>query len=82
MSQTDIIHDLLTSNPNEPASNGVVLLLRTEMNSEFKTARQKLEQHDAQFVEIKDEMRQQFKSIHDSLEMIAQQMAIVVTKLN
>ena len=83
MSQTDIINDLLTGHPNEPASNGVVLLLRAEMKSEFKTVHQKLDQHDARFDAVDkrfdemdkrfDEMDKQFVGIHKQLGGINEQ---------
>lgn len=43
MAAPDLLNDLLSSDPNEPATKGVVLLLRAEMKSEFKAVRSDLE---------------------------------------
>jgi chromosome segregation ATPase len=42
MVEADILSDLISSNPNEPARNGALLLLRAEMKSEFKIIRSDL----------------------------------------
>ncbi len=66
MAETDILQDLLESNPNEPVSKGVVLLLRTEMKSEFRTLRQ--------------EMDQRFDRLEHSLELIAQNVTTLLAR--
>ena len=41
---SDLLDDLLSSNPNEPANKGIVLLLRTEIRSDFKSLRTEMNQ--------------------------------------
>jgi chromosome segregation ATPase len=44
MNMSDIVSDLLSANPNEPASQGAVLLLRNEVRSDFKALRTEMDQ--------------------------------------
>jgi chromosome segregation ATPase len=44
MAETDLLSELLHSNPNEPAKNGTVMLLRMETRSEFKALRSEMNQ--------------------------------------
>ena len=90
MTEVDLLNDILTSNPNEPVAKGVVLLLRTEMKFEFKSVRLKLEQHDQRFDQVDQRLeqikedfvgvRRQITDMNSSLEMIAQQIAVLVAR--
>ena len=71
MTEVDLINDILSSNPNEPAPKGALLLLRTEMKSEFRDVR-------TQF----NEVHQQLGLINRSLDLIAQQVAVLVGRQN
>ena len=70
MAETDLLNDLLSTNPSSPATSGTVLLVRTEMKSEFKT--------------LHTEMGQRFEKVENRLdkmdsniELIAQQVAVL-----
>lgn len=83
MTEVDLLKDLMNSNPNEPAAKGTVLLLRAEMKSEFKTVREKLELHDRCFEHLNHEFKEVKHEIHtikNSLELVAQQVAILVAR--
>ena len=83
MTETDLLNDILTSNPNEPAAKGAVLLLRTEMKSEFKTVGLKFDGIDQKFERIDqrfERIENRLDHIDDSLELIAQQIAILVAR--
>ena len=70
----DILNDLLSSNPNEPASQGVILLLRAETKSEFKAMRAEIAQIDQKVGQLDAKVTH----MGESVEMIAQQIAVLV----
>jgi hypothetical protein len=74
MTETDILNDLLTSNPNDSASKGIILLLRAEMKSEFRTTHTKFG-----IIETRlDQVEQRLDRIENSLELIAQNVSLLV----
>lgn len=83
MTEMDLLKNLMNTNPNEPATQGIVLLHRAETQSEFRIMRQKFEQVDRRFDQMDqrfDRMDQRLSSIENSLELLAQQMAILVSR--
>ncbi len=90
--QTDFLDDLLTSHPNEPATKGVVLLLRSEMKSEFKTLRQEfgwlreevgsLRQQMGSTDQRVSSLEVQFAQFQKSLELVATQVALILQKIS
>lgn len=68
------MNELLTSNPNDYATNGVVLLLRTEMKSEFAKIDQRFAQIDEQLVQV----NRSIKDIHGTLDFIAREVSTLV----
>lgn len=83
MSQTDLLADLLSSNPNEPASKGIVLLLRTEMKSEFKAVRADIAELRAELGGVKSDvstLKSDVAQIKNSLNLVAEQVAYLVSK--
>ena len=74
MTEVDLLNDILSSNPNEPAPKGALLLLRTEMKAEFRSVKDKLAQHDERF----NQHDERFNRLDRSLDLIAQQVAILV----
>lgn len=69
--ETTLLNDLATSNPGEPATKGLVLLLRAEMKSEFKAVDLKFEQID-----------KRFEKIDGSLELLAQQVSVLSQQMS
>ena len=65
MLNTDLLTDLLSTNPNEPATKAVVILLRAEMQSEFKL--------------VRSEMNQMESRMMSSMDLIARQVAKLTT---
>jgi predicted nuclease with TOPRIM domain len=82
MAETDLLGNLLSTNPDEPAKNGVVLLLR-EMKSEFKAFRGDFGRLEGRQSKLEDRMealetrmsglQDGINDIKKSLELIAQQ---------
>ena len=66
MSQQDILGALLHSNPNLPAKNGTVLLLREEMKSEFQLQR----------LEI-GKLTQRMEKMESGLDLVARSLVFV-----
>ncbi len=76
--QTDFLDDLLTSNPNEGATKGLVLLLRTEMKSEFKALRADFQALGSEFQTLKAQVTR----VEKSLDLVATQVALILQKLS
>jgi hypothetical protein len=71
MSETDMLHDLLTSDPNEPATKGHLLLFRAEVKSEFKTVRTEIGALSQRMDERFRGVDENFKRIDSSIQLLA-----------
>jgi len=87
MAEIDLLSNLLSSNPNEPASKGEVLLLRAEMKYEFKTLRLGLDQKfaglDQRFAQIDQRFDRNEGLLRELVRMAkatAEQVAILVER--
>lgn len=83
MSESDLLNDILSSNPNEPAAKGALLLLRTEMKSEFGEVGRRFDRVDQRLDRVEkrlDEHDARFDRIDRSLDLIAQQIGVLVAR--
>ena len=64
MKEVTILSDLATTNPNQPATNGLVLLLRAETQSEFRTLRTEMK---TEFALVRSECKAEIRSEVGSL---------------
>jgi predicted nuclease with TOPRIM domain len=88
MTETDILNELLTANPNEYATKGMLLLMRAEMKSEFKAVHTKLDQLDGRLSNLEsrfdnlesrfDQLQGRLDKLEISVEFIAQNVALLV----
>lgn len=77
MSDTDLLNDLLMSDPNEPATKGLLLLMRAETKSEFKKVHIELKTIKSEIVDIHTKIDKMDRSI----EFIAQQITKLVDRM-
>ena len=85
MSENELLNNLLSSNPNDPATNGVVLLLRAETKSEFKTMRLRFDKVESRLDKIEnrlDKVEGRLDKIETQVTIIAQQVGIITMKLD
>ncbi len=73
MTPSDLLQDLLSSNPNDPASKGSVLLIHAEMRSEFRSLRQDMDQRFG-------EVNQRLNRLESSVQLIAENVATLVAR--
>ena len=87
---TDILSNLMNSDPNEPATRGELMLMRAETKSEFRTMGSRIDRVEQRLgVLEKDvgEMKVTIKQIQTTLDqvigsinMIAEQVSVLVSR--
>ena len=66
------LNDLASANPNQPATNGVVLLVRAELKSEIRS----------EVGSLRTEMNQRFSEVNQRFEMMDQKFEEMNRKLD
>ena len=66
MSNSDLLNDLLDSDPNEAATKGIILILRAETRSEIKAMRTEFERY-------RDASNARMDKFERSVDAVAQQ---------
>jgi hypothetical protein len=83
MSHTDVLNVLLSSDPNEPAVKGELLLLRVEMKAGFRTLENRLENVEKDLGEVKEQLSLNTKSLNlvaEQVLMLVKQVSILAAK--
>lgn len=82
MAEMDILSHLIEENPNGPATNGVLLLMRQDYKYEFKTLRKEMNQRFDFMYDRMDKIEGRMDKLESRIENLEQQMSQVIKSLD